>query len=232
MTRPPTAATPALLTKTANPLLSHPGTEDLPLSGFYGFVAERIRRGAMVPTAVARANALLRTVPKDRARQFGKFDLSPPTAGVARTGSYRVNRIPLAAANAYVTQFHRHLNAVVGHLASFALYDGAGLRGVLIIGRPLARHQDNRTTVEVLRLCSDGSPNACSKLYGAARRWAKQKGKSRLITYTLPDETGASLKASGFACTGATNGGSWNRVGRQRIDKAPTVAKTRWELSP
>ena len=203
---------------------------ELPLTGFYRFLATRIERGAMVPTAISRANTLLRTVNKAQAHQFARLGAPPPTTGVERDGDFRVEPIELASANAYVTQFHRHLNAVVGHVASLGLYDAVGLRGVLILGRPLARHQDNGHTIEVLRLCSDGSKNACSKLYGAARKWAKQHGKRRILTYTLPGESGASLKASGFVCTGSTEGGSWHRPSRERTDKAPTVAKVRWEL--
>lgn len=200
------------------------------LTGFYGFVAERIRRGAMIPTAVHRANTLLRSVGKEDARRFGRFDPTAPSTGIARSGPYRVERIELALANAYVTQFHRHLNGVVGHLASFGLYDDAGLRGVLILGRPLARQLDDGGSAEVLRLCSDGSRNACSKLYGAARRYARQAGLTRIVTYTLPEEPGASLRAAGFVGVGRTAGGSWSRTGRERADKAPLCAKQRWEL--
>jgi hypothetical protein len=198
-----------------------------PMTGFYAFVAERIRHGAMGPASIHRANVAFRALPKALACRAGRFE-SPGTAG--RAGPYRVAEIALAQANAYVTQFHRHLNGVVGHVASLALYDDAGMRGVLILGRPLARHQDDGSTAEVLRVCTDGSRNACSKLYGAARRWAKRNGRRRLVTYTLPEEPGASLRGAGFICTGATRGGSWNRTGRARADKAPTVAKTRWEM--
>lgn len=203
----------------------------VPLTGFYAFVVERIRRGAMVPTAIARANTTLRSVNKAQARHFGRLAVDPPSQQVARRGEYRIERIALAQANAYVTQFHRHLNGVVGHLASRALYDDAALRGVIVLGRPVARHQDDGATVEVLRVCTDGSRNACSKLYGAARRYAKANRMTRVITYTLPDEPGASLKASGFICTGSTDGGSWARPTRDRADKAPTCAKLRWEMA-
>lgn len=196
-------------------------------TGFYAFLAERIRRGTMLPIAVSRANKAFRGLNKDQARKAGRFsqlEVSP------RQGDYRVEGVSLARANAFVTQFHRHLNGTVGHLASFGLFDDAGLRGVVILGRPLARALQNGATIEVLRLCSDGSRNACSKLYAQARRFAKANSLSRIITYTLPEESGASLKAAGFRMVGATRGGSWNTASRPRSDKAPTCRKTRWEI--
>jgi hypothetical protein len=65
---------------------------------------------------------------------------------------------------------------------------------VAIVGRPVARHLDDGWTREVTRLCTDSTPNACSKLYGAAWQAAKSLGYIRLITYTLPDEGGASWR--------------------------------------
>jgi hypothetical protein len=85
-------------------------------------------------------------------------------------------------------------------------------------------------TVEVLRLCSDGTKNACSKLYGACRRAAKTLGYHRLITYTLADENGKSLLASGFSYCYTSKGGSWNQQGRPRSDKAPVCPKHLYEI--
>ena len=44
------------------------------------------------------------------------------------------------------------------------------LAGVAIVGRPVSRYLDNGLTLEVNRLCTDGTKNACSFLYGAAAR--------------------------------------------------------------
>lgn len=68
-----------------------------------------------------------------------------------------------------------------------------------IVGRPVSRVLDDGDSCEVTRLCTDGTPNACSKLYGACMRIAREMGYGRIVTYTLDSEGGASLRASGWA---------------------------------
>lgn len=139
--------------------------------------------------------------------------------------------ITLKAANEFVGQHHRHHKPVPGAKFSVGVQDAAGnLRGVAIAGRPVARTSDDGLTLEVLRVCTDGYRNACSALYGACRRVARGMGYLRMITYTLPEEGGASLKAAGLVCKGTAGGGSWSRPSRPRTDSAPTTAKLRWEL--
>ena len=53
-------------------------------------------------------------------------------------------------------------------------------------------------TCEVVRVATDGTPNACSFLYGNAARIARLMGFRRIITYTLDNESGASLRAVGW----------------------------------
>jgi hypothetical protein len=96
-------------------------------------------------------------------------------------------------------------------------------------GRPVARRLDDGLTLEVTRLCTDGTANACSILYAACRRVAKAMGYKRIITYVLKDESGTSLKASGWVMTQQCDGGSWSVPSRPRRDKHPTTPKTRWE---
>ncbi|QNK42233.1 XF1762 family protein [Caproicibacter fermentans] len=141
-----------------------------------------------------------------------------------------VGHIELKAANAYVTEHHRHHRAVRGHRFSLACYEDGRLCGVAIVGRPRSRRIDQHMTVEVLRLCTDGTKNACSKLYGACRRAAKILGYERLITYILADESGKSLLASGFSYCYTNKGGSWNQPGRPRSDKAPVCPKRLYEI--
>lgn len=141
-----------------------------------------------------------------------------------------IRHAELKDANAYVTAHHRHHKAVRGHRFSLACYDGDRLCGVAIVGRPRSRRIDQRTTVEVLRLCTDGTKNACSKLYGACRRAAKELGYHRLITYVLESEDGKSLLASGFAYCYTNRGGSWNQPGRPRTDNAPVCPKHLYEI--
>ena len=141
-----------------------------------------------------------------------------------------IRHMELADANAYVTEYHRHHKAVRGHRFSLACYEDGRLCGVAIVGRPRSRRIDQWATVEVLRLCTDGTRNACSKLYGACRRAAKALGYDRLITYILEDEDGKSLLASGFSYCYTNKGGSWNQPGRPRTDKAPVCPKQLYEI--
>jgi len=141
-----------------------------------------------------------------------------------------VGHVELEAANAYVTEHHRHHGAVRGHRFSLACYEDGRLCGVAVVGRPRSRRIDQHMTVEVLRLCTDGTKNACSKLYGACRRAAKALGYERLITYILADESGKSLLASGFTYCYTNKGGSWNQPGRPRSDKAPVCPKRLYEI--
>jgi hypothetical protein len=138
----------------------------------------------------------------------------------------------LSEANAFVRQHHRHHGPCVGHKFSLAVADEEGtVRGVAIVGRPVARPLDDGLTLEVNRVATDGCKNACSALYGAARRAAFALGYRRLITYTLDTEPGTSLVAAGWKCLGKAGGGSWHTPasGRPRVDRHPTQTKLRWE---
>jgi hypothetical protein len=139
--------------------------------------------------------------------------------------------VELAEANAFVRAHHRHHGAVVGHKFSLGISDGEAIRGVAIIGRPVARHLDDGITLEVTRVATDGTKNVASMLYGAARRATFALGYRRLVTYTLPSESGASLRAAGYNCIGEAGGGSWSVPSRPRVDKHPLQVKLRWELT-
>ena len=105
-----------------------------------------------------------------------------------------ITPISLAEANAFVHEYHRHHDPVPGAKFCIACSDDSGVRGVAIVGRPVARMLDDGWTLEVNRCCTDGARNACSILYGAAWRAARALGYRKLITYTLPEEGGASLR--------------------------------------
>jgi hypothetical protein len=121
-------------------------------------------------------------------------------------------------ANDFVRAYHRHHKAVVGCKFCIACADGEKIIGVAIVGRPVSRHQDNGYTLEVNRLCTDGTKNACSILYAAAWRAARAIGYTRLITYILASESGVSLKASGYKCLYETRGHQWSCKTRPRVD--------------
>lgn len=146
--------------------------------------------------------------------------------------SLRVVPISLKAANAFVAGVHRHHPQVRGCKFCIAVIDEEGaLRGVAIVGRPVARGLDDGLTAEVTRLCTDGARNACSMLYRAAWRAAAAMGHRRLVTYILESESGVSLRAAGMTRVEMVRGRSWSCASRPRVDKHPTVAKWRWEIA-
>lgn len=147
------------------------------------------------------------------------------------THKLRHTRIKLPEANDFVLRLHRHHKPVVGHLFSLGAVLDDQLVGVAIVGRPVARMRDDGVTAEVTRLCTDGTRNACSFLYGASARAAFALGFTRIGTYILASETGTTLKAVGWRMIGETKGGSWSRPSRGREDKHPTEPKTLFEVT-
>lgn len=143
-----------------------------------------------------------------------------------------IRPITIKAASAHVRRHHRHHRPPVGGLFAVAVEDEAGdLRGVAIIGRPVARKLQDGWTAEVVRVSTDGARNACSMLLGAAWRAARALGYRRMVTYTLSEEGGASLRGAGWVNAGDAGGGSWSRDGRARQDGLfPQDRKIRWEV--
>lgn len=151
----------------------------------------------------------------------------------------RLDIVPLTLpqANALVTRWHRHHAALPGGFGWFccgAVAEGEVV-GCAIAGRPTNRNNDDRQTVEVLRLATDGTPNACSALLGACARAAKAIGARRILTYTLTAESGISLRGAGWECESADTGKSWwdhagartPAVSRSHLG----MSKARWSLT-
>jgi hypothetical protein len=138
-------------------------------------------------------------------------------------------RIGLNEANAFVREHHRHHRPVVGHLFSIGAALGEKIVGVVIVGRPVARMRDDGETAEVTRLCTDGTRNACSFLYGAAAKAAFALGFKRIGTYILNTEDGVTLRASGWKLIGQRGGGSWSVPSRPRVDTHPLQPKLLFE---
>lgn len=139
--------------------------------------------------------------------------------------------LTLAEANDFVRMHHRHHKPVIGHKFSIGAAKGERIVGVVIVGRPVARMRDDGMTLEVTRLATDGTKDACSFLYGAARRACFALGYKRIGTYILASEPGTSLVAAGWKLIGSAGGGSWSRTSRPRVDKAPTQQKTLFEAT-
>ena len=155
----------------------------------------------------------------------------------------RVVPCSLREAQAFVARLHRHHKdqPLPGHKMSLGveactrMADGEAwaLVGVAMIGNPSAPAlQKDRRLVEIRRVCTDGTPNACSMLYGAARRALRAIGYETIITYTLPEEGGASLRAAGFVLDKSDAGGAsadWhNRAGRRALPVGTDLVGGKW----
>jgi len=155
----------------------------------------------------------------------------------AMSQTLHVRPIELRDANEFVGRLHRHHQPVQGHRFSISAWLGDKCVGVAIIGRPVARLAGSPLEVlEVTRLCTDGTPHACSILYAAAARAGVAMGYKRIQTYILETEPGTSLKAAGWTCEGEAGGGQWNHTGdsgllwggpNRRTDQ-PTCKKMRY----
>lgn len=142
--------------------------------------------------------------------------------------------ITLQVAKVFVGRHHRHCPPPVGWRFGAGITNGSELIGVCTVGRPVARALDASRIVEVNRMCvrtdiAQGLAwNACSQLYGWAAREAVRKGFQKVITYTLQDEPGTTLKAAGWVVEHVTKARSRDTPSRRRVDKTPVVAKNRW----
>ena len=141
--------------------------------------------------------------------------------------------IPISGheANDFIKNFHRHNKPVRGQRFSIGASTDK-LVGVAIVGRPIARLLQDGLTAEITRVCVvDTAPKGtCSFLYGRCWRIWQQMGGKRLVTYTLQEESGASLRGAGWKIMGKNKGGGWDRKERKR-DWQPIYGqlKFRWE---
>lgn len=131
----------------------------------------------------------------------------------ARPGQVALTIVPITfpRANAIVAKWHRHHAPLPGGFAWFclAVVANAAVVGIAIAGRPTNRNNDDGQTIEVLRIATDGTQNACSALLGACAKAARAMGAARVLTYTLGSEGGASLRGAGWVCESADVGKSW-----------------------
>lgn len=145
----------------------------------------------------------------------------------------------LREANAYVAAHHRHHGPARGCVFCVACEVDGRVCGVAIVGRPVARRLQDGRTLELTRVCTDGTTHAASKLIAAATRAALAVGCTRVVSYVLESEAGTSYRAAGWTRAGEAGGGSWHRDARPRREalgdllglppKAPEEPKVRWE---
>lgn len=145
-------------------------------------------------------------------------------------------------AAAWIRAHHDHNDPPRGDIYRIAAADTSDrIVGIAIVGRPIARALDDGWTVEILRVAirrdldperpGFGPPGACSFLYAAAWRAARELGYRRAITYTLDRESGSSIRAlAGWRPLPIVEGRSWTTVNRPRSDKKASLTdKRRWE---
>lgn len=143
--------------------------------------------------------------------------------------SLKVVPLTLRQANELVRLYHRHHMPAVGHRWSIGVTMEGKLVGAAICGRPNARMTPQYSVIEVNRLGTNGTKNACSMLYGACARIAKEMGFDSIQTAILKSETGVTLRAAGWLLLRESKGGDWNRPSRggRRTDQ-PMEPKQIW----
>lgn len=152
----------------------------------------------------------------------------PPSSG----SRLQLKLITLAEAKAFIATHHRTHQPPRGHKFSVGarIQETTALVGVAVIGRPVNRYYDDGETLEVTRVCTDGTPNANSFLYGAAWRAAKAIGALRAITYIHEGESGASLRAAGWRLVRTLPPREgWSTPSRPRSHTHPTrIGRALW----
>lgn len=153
--------------------------------------------------------------------------------------SLEIRPLTMHQANEAIDKLHRHHSKVRGCRFCLGAYqinpfdpNWEELVGVLVVGRPVARKTDQYQVAEVTRLATDGTPNACSFLLGAAARACKAMGFYKIQTFILESETGVSLRATGWKSEADSPGGRWERKQENLpgfvTETFPTVPKVRY----
>ena len=167
----------------------------------------------------------------------------------------RLVPVRFSEAAAFVVMWHRHLDPPRGCKFCIGVADEQDvLRGVVIVGRPVARMFDNGQTLEVTRTATDGSRNLNSMLYAAAWNVSKNLGYRRLVTYTHSrsfgptccaacehqscslirvGESGSSLRATGWRVVAQRPARpGWDTPSRPRdVNGSENIPRTLWEAA-
>lgn len=146
----------------------------------------------------------------------------------------------LRKANDFVELHHRHSQRTArngGKFAVAAAYDNC-IVAVAIVGNPLSATYMDGFTAEVLRSCClPLAPKNCNSfLYGICRRIWFEMGGRKILTYTLAEESGVSLKASGWTRAAEVRGhnsATWGKSdhlsGTRTRQELFAKRKVRWE---
>lgn len=153
-------------------------------------------------------------------------------------GKMHIRPSTLREAAAFVAQHHRHSAPPKGHRWSIKAVHHDLTVAVAVVGRPLARMLDEEGVAEVLRVCAapDAPKGVNSMLYAACWRAWREMGGTKMLTYTLQEESGASLRAlkqQGWRRAAAVRPHSkgWDRGDRPQVaDPIYQAPKVRWEV--
>lgn len=132
---------------------------------------------------------------------------------------------------ALITRLHRHHPRPVGYRFAVGVERDGEIVGVAVAGNPVSREYAKLGYIEVTRLATDGTPNACSMLYGACWRAAKALGYTTMITYTQDGESGASLRAAGWTLDAELPARDGWKSRDGRTDAGSGVARFRWRIT-
>lgn len=142
-----------------------------------------------------------------------------------------------------VARWHRRHPDMTGAMWAIGVFDGGAPVGVATVGRPSRQMQVGAERLAVTRVAVDNLPrvidlqnrehanSACSMLYGACARAARQMGAVDLLTYTHLDEPGISLRGAGWVeDVHVTKDESGDRPSRPRKNAASSKSgpKRRW----
>jgi len=151
----------------------------------------------------------------------GYLELAPVTRRVARQ---------------WIATHHAHSRPPDGWRFGVSVLVDGEIVGVGCAGQPKARPLDDGRTIEITRVCTIGTPNACSRIYAALCGAAKRLGYRTAYTYTLEDECASCPRAAGFVLDGCTPGRSWSVPSRPRVEvdlfgeaRTPLGPKHRWK---
>jgi hypothetical protein len=155
--------------------------------------------------------------------------------------TYAVAPCTVKAAIKKVKECHRHLPDLQGGLFAAQVIGPSGeCAGVAVFGNPSRVWQNTGRGVITRCAAHEGLPRvtdqdgedhaapACTMLYSALCRAAKALGYREAWTYTLPHESGRSLRGAGFIDMGMTDGGEHDRQSRRRKPAINPAPKRRW----
>jgi len=134
-------------------------------------------------------------------------------------------------AKKFINENHRHNSGPISDRFRIGLFEDGVLIGVGVAGNPIARKQMDGTTIEITRVCVlPDKPNACSQIYARMKRIAQLMGYKRIITYTLDNETGASLRAIGAIVDHKVAKGTWLNRQNRNYNEVSDMPKQMWLL--